>query len=147
MKSRIHRFVAALAGAGLAVVATAAPAVASTADNRFDLSAGSASAYGTYDHMMSIPERPVPPVLVTGTLAVNKPKKCAVAQIAYNGPADGIEWRTLTTLCGPGKTNFKAQSGYLWGGAQPQLRLCVGKSLKWAKRGIRCDVHTPPPLR
>lgn len=146
MKPSLHRFVAVLAGAGLALVA-AAPAAASTADNRFDLVAGAASAYGTYDTMMSIPERPVPPILVNGTLAVNRTKKCAVAQIAYNGPADGIEWRTLTTLCEPGKTNFKVTSGYLWGGARPQLRLCVGKSLKWAKRGIRCDVYTPAPNR
>ncbi|GAA1581784.1 hypothetical protein [Actinoplanes couchii] len=122
-----------LAGAMLA----AAPA------NAFTLSAGGAQAYGTYDQMMSIPERPVPPIAVSGTLAVNRPGQCAVVQIAYNGPADGIEWRTLNSQCRPGRTGFRTQSQYLWGGAKPPLRLCVGPNQRVAEQGRNCDVHTP----
>src|SRR3954454_9103247 len=125
MKRLVSRTLCALAGAGLAVVAAAPPAAA--ADDSFRLAAGSASAYGTYRLMMSIPENPVPPVAVDGTLAVNQRNRCAVVQIAYNGPADGLEWRTLTRLCGRGKTNFQARADYLWGGFMPRLRLCTGQ--------------------
>jgi hypothetical protein len=130
----------ALAAAGT-VLAMGSPAAA--ADNAVDLVAGGATAYGAYNLMMSIPERPVPPVKVDGTLALNRRGQCAVVQIAYNGPADGIEWRTLNSLCRPGKTNFAVTSGYLWGGFRPELRLCVGATVKRAEQGNTCDVHTP----
>jgi hypothetical protein len=113
------------------------------ADNTFDLTAGRVSAYGTYDRMMSIPERPVPPIKVQGTLAVNGRGRCGVVQIAANGPADGIEWRTLASLCGRGKTNYTATSELLWGGAEPALRLCAGATVRRAEQGRDCDVHTP----
>ncbi|GIF15857.1 hypothetical protein [Actinoplanes teichomyceticus] len=129
-----------LAGVG-AVLAMGAPAAA--ADHTFDLATGGAAAYGTYDRMMSIPERPVPPIRVQGTLALNGRNRCAVVQIAANGPADGIEWRTLNSLCQPGKTNFSAASDYLWGGFEPGLRLCVGATVQRAEQGRDCDVHTP----
>jgi hypothetical protein len=139
MNSFARPITGALAIVGLALIAT--PAFA--ADNTFELSSGKASAYGTYDRMMSIPERPVPPVAVNGTLAVNRSNRCAVVQIAYNGPADGIEWRTLNSLCRPGKTNFSARSEFLWGGAHPEVRLCTGKTVKRAEQGRSCDVFTP----
>jgi hypothetical protein len=138
MKIRIAMILA-VTGASVAMAAT--PALA--ADNTFELSAGRATAYGTYDRMMSIPEQPVPPIAVIGTLAVNGRARCAVVQIAYNGPADGIEWRTLNSLCGPGKTGFSARSEFLWGGFQPELRLCTGITVKRAERGRDCDVFTP----
>ncbi|GAA4606483.1 hypothetical protein BJY16_005855 [Actinoplanes octamycinicus] len=129
----------ALAGLGM-VLTLASPAVA--ADNSFELAAGPASAYGTYDRMMSIPERPVPPVKVQGTLAMNSRNRCGVVQIAANGPADGLVWHTLTSLCGPGKTNFNTTSALLWGGAEPDLRVCAGATVRRAERGGNCDVHT-----
>ncbi|GIE34260.1 hypothetical protein Ait01nite_073050 [Actinoplanes italicus] len=140
-----NRITAIIVGAGAAVVMAATPALA--ADNTFELSAGRATAYGTYDRMMSIPERPVPPVAVNGTLAVNGRARCAVVQIAYNGPADGIEWRTLNSLCGRGKTGFSARSEFLWGGSQPEVRLCTGSTVARAERGRDCDVFTPAANR
>jgi hypothetical protein len=140
MKSFTRLVAGAFAIAGSVLIAT--PALA--ADNTFELSSGKASAYGTYDRMMSIPERPVPPIAVNGTLAVNRSNRCAVVQIAYNGPADGIEWRTLNSLCRPGKTNFSTSSGFLWGGAHPEVRLCTGTTVKRAEQGRNCDVFTPP---
>ncbi|WP_433792445.1 hypothetical protein [Actinoplanes sp. CA-252034] len=141
MNSVISRTLIVLGGAGAAVAMAATPALA--VDNTFDLAAGKASAYGTYDRMMSIPERPVPPVAVSGTLAMNGRNRCAVVQIAYNGPADGIEWRTLNHLCGPGKTNFATRSEFLWGGGRPELRLCTGVTVTRAEQGRNCDVFTP----
>ncbi|BCJ39401.1 hypothetical protein GCM10010168_63510 [Actinoplanes ianthinogenes] len=129
----------ALAGLGL-ILTAASPAVA--ADNTFELAAGPASAYGTYDRMMSFPERPVPPVRVQGTLAVNSRSRCGVVQIAGNGPADGIVWRTVASLCGPGKTNFSATAELLWGGAEPDVRVCAGSTVRRAERGGNCDVRT-----
>jgi hypothetical protein len=139
MKSFARHIAGALAIAGITL--TASPAFA--ADNTFELSSGKASAYGSYHRMMSIPERPVPPIAVDGTLAVNRTNRCAVVQIAYNGPADGIEWRTLNSLCRPGKTNFAARSEFLWGGAHPEVRLCTGATVKRAEKGRNCDVFTP----
>lgn len=141
MKSFVSRAVGVIAVAGAAIALAATPALA--ADNTFELAAGKATAYGTYDRMMSIPERPVPPIAVNGTLAVNGRDRCAVVQIAYNGPADGIEWRTLNSLCRPGKTNFAARSELLWGGFQPEVRLCTGVTVKRAELGRNCDVFTP----
>jgi hypothetical protein len=142
MNSFTRRTLTIVAGVGSAVAMAATPALA--ADNGFDLSVGKASAYGTYDRMMSVPERPVPPVAVNGTLAVNGRNRCAVVQIAYNGPADGIAWRTLNSLCRPGKTNFATRSAFLWGGAHPGLRLCAGVTVARAEQGRNCDVFTPP---
>ncbi|WP_378031104.1 hypothetical protein [Actinoplanes sp. GCM10030250] len=92
---------------------------------------------------MGIPGRPVPPITVRGTLAVNRWTSCAVVQIAYNGPTDGIEWRTVQRGCGRGRTAFRATSEYLWGGGKPQLRLCAGRTVRQAERGTACDVYTP----
>lgn len=122
-----------LAGAMLAT----APA------NAFALTAGKASTYGTYDQMMSIPERPVPPIAVSGTLAVNG-RQCAVVQIAYNGPTDAIAWKTISGLCNPGKTNYRTTSELLRGGAKPPLRLCAGTGARKAAQGLSCRVYTPP---
>jgi hypothetical protein len=141
MNSFASRALVIIAGAGTVVALAAAPALA--AGNTFTLTAGKASAYGTYDRMMSIPERPVPPVAVNGTLAMNGRNRCAVVQIAYNGPADGIEWRTLNSLCGRGKTNFAARSEFLWGGGRPEVRLCTGNTVARAEQGRDCDVFTP----
>ncbi|MEU4477221.1 hypothetical protein AB0F68_04000 [Micromonospora sp. NPDC023966] len=141
MKRIFSRTLGALAGTGIALVVAAPPAAA--ADDTFQLAAGSATAYGTYQLMMSIPERPVPPVAVDGTLAVNHRGRCAVVQIAYNGPADGIEWRTVNSLCGRGRTTFQGRADHLRGGFLPSLRLCAGRTMAQAERGDRCDVHAP----
>ena len=140
MKNVAASALGALAGVGVAL-AVASPATA--ADNTFDLAAGHASAYGTYDRMMSIPEMPVPPIKVRGTLAINGRGRCAIVQIADNGPADGIEWRTLNRLCGPGRTTFTATPELLRGGFEPALRLCAATTVRRAELGRNCDVHTP----
>ncbi|MFC4067168.1 hypothetical protein [Actinoplanes subglobosus] len=145
MNSFFRRALGILAGTGALLALTAGPALA--ADNTFSLAAGKATAYGTYDRMMSIPERPVPPVAVNGTLAMNGRNQCAVVQISYNGPADGIEWRTLNSLCRPGKTNFAARSELLWGGGQPELRLCSGNTVKRAEQGRSCGSFSPAANR
>ena len=142
MTSFTTRAITVLTGAGVAVTMAAAPAVA--VDNTFTMAVGRTWAHGTYDRMMSIPERPVPPVAVDGTLAVNGLFRCAVVQIAYNGPTDGIAWRTLTGRCRPGKTGFSARSEHLRGGAKPPLRLCTGITVKRAEQSRACDVFTPP---
>ncbi|MEU4625443.1 hypothetical protein AB0G04_36415 [Actinoplanes sp. NPDC023801] len=141
MKSLVARTFGIVAMAGFAIGVTAGPAAA--ADNTFDLATGSVSAYGTYDRMMSIPEQPVAPIRITGTLAVNSAKQCGVVQVAYNGPADGIEWRTFGKFCGKGKTNFTTTSNLLFGGFQPEVRLCKGTTVKKAERGTSCDAFTP----
>ncbi|GAA3342244.1 hypothetical protein GCM10020358_36510 [Amorphoplanes nipponensis] len=142
MPSPVTRFTAILAGAGLALAGAAAPAAA--AGPTFALRAGAATASGSYAFMMSIPERPVPPIRIRGTLTVAGPGRCGVVQLAQNGPADGIEWRTLARRCGPGRRAFGAEPGYLWGGFAPQLRLCVGRTVAKAELGRRCAVHHPP---
>ena len=119
--------------------------VATGADNTaFELSNSRISAYGTYRMMSSVPERPVPPIAIQGTLAVNNPARCGVVQLAKNGPADGIEWTTLASLCRRGKTNFRTTTSFLWGGARPPVRLCTGGTKKQAELGRNCDVYTPP---
>jgi hypothetical protein len=110
----------------------------------FQLSVGRVTAYGWYQMRRSIPERPVPPIAVSGTLAVNSHTQCGVIQLAGNGPADGIVWSTLAHLCGRGKTNYRTGTSYLWGGAKPQLRLCTGATQAKAERGHTCDVYPPP---
>ncbi|OJF13994.1 hypothetical protein BG844_12220 [Couchioplanes caeruleus subsp. caeruleus] len=114
-------------------------------DTEFRLSVGRAAATGFYDLAMSIPERPVPPVVVGGTLANHARSGCGVVQLAANGPADEIVWPTLAYVCGPGQTAFQARSSYLFGGAKPPLRLCVGPTVAQAESGRHCDVYTPPP--
>ncbi|MEV6601489.1 hypothetical protein AB0M36_32250 [Actinoplanes sp. NPDC051346] len=133
-------------GAAAAIVgaAGASPAGA-VGDSDFQLAVGRAAATGSYELVMSIPERPVPPVAVRGTLTTNGRNGCAVVQLAANGPADEIIWPTLTHLCGPGATDFQARSSYLFGGAKPPLRLCVGPTVATAESGRRCDVYTPSP--
>ena len=145
MQFLVTRAIGVLAGAGIAVGMAAVPAAA--ARPTVDLSTRAVTAYGTYDVMMSIPERPVPPIQVRGTLAVAKRDRCGVIQIAYNGPTDGIEWRTFGRLCGRGKTNFLTRSGYLWGGSAPGLRLCSGRTVQRAELGRQCDIHRPPADR
>ncbi len=145
MQSLVTRAVGVVATAGLAVTLAAVPAAA--AGPTFDLSTRGATANGRYDVMMSIPERPVPPLQIRGTLAVTKRDRCGVVQLAYNGPADGIEWRTLRALCGRAKKNFQARSGYLWGGFTPGLRLCSGRTVARAELGRQCDVHNPAAQR
>ncbi|GAB1642928.1 hypothetical protein [Krasilnikovia sp. MM14-A1259] len=142
MKSLAARTLGIVAMAGIAVGVAAAPAAAAL-DNTFELATGSVSAYGTYDRMMSIPEHPVPPIRISGTLAVNSATACGVVQVAYNGPTDGIEWRTFGTLCGKGKTNYTTTSNLLFGGFQPAVRLCKGTTVKKAERGTACDTYMP----
>jgi hypothetical protein len=142
MQSLVIRSIGVLAGAGIAATMAAAPAAA--AGPTFDLSTRSATARGSYHVMMGLPERPIPPIQVRGTLVVTKRNWCGVVQIAYNGPADGIQWRTVGKLCGRSRTTFVARSGYLWGGAAPGLRLCSGRTVERAERSRQCDVHRPP---
>lgn len=141
MKSLVARTLGIVAMAGIGLGAGAAPAAAALG-NTFELATGSVSAYGTYDRMMSIPEHPVAPIRISGTLAVNS-AKCGVVQVAYNGPTDGIEWRTFGALCGKGKTNYTTTSNFLFGGFQPQVRLCKGTTVTKAERGSSCDTFTP----
>ncbi|MFI7541837.1 hypothetical protein [Actinoplanes sp. NPDC049599] len=145
MQSLVTRAVGVLAAAGVAVGLAAVPAAA--AGPTFDLSARGVTAYGRYDVMMSIPERPVPPIQIRGTLAVTRHDRCGVIQLAENGPADGIEWRTLRARCGRGTTTFRARTGYLWGGATPGLRLCSGRTVRRAELARQCDVHQPAAAR
>ncbi|WP_446210205.1 hypothetical protein [Micromonospora sp. IBSANI012] len=137
------RMLGAVAVTGIAVAAGASPATASV-DSDFALESARVTAYGSYEMMMSIPERPVPPVAVNGTLAVNAPGRCGVVQIATNGPADELVWRTFAALCTPGKTTVQTRSELLWGGFKPRLRLCVGTTVARAERGRVCDTYTPP---
>ncbi|GGQ73611.1 hypothetical protein [Couchioplanes azureus] len=133
-------------GAAAGGTAAAADRTAVAAEGtEFELSAGRVTATGIYDLAMSIPERPVPPVVVSGTLANYGRTGCGVVQLAANGPADEIVWPTLAYVCGPGRTAFQARSAYLFGGAKPPLRLCVGPTLAHAESGRHCDVYTPPP--
>ncbi|MFI5495109.1 hypothetical protein [Actinoplanes sp. NPDC051859] len=96
---------------------------------------------------MSIPEQPVPPIVVDGALAVHSRSGCAVVQLAANGPADEIIWPTIAHQCGRGGADFQARTTYLFGGAKPPLRLCAGPTLAAAESGRHCDVYTPPADR
>ena len=142
MPSGVTRIIGVLAGTGIAVTLAAAPAAA--AGPTFHLRVPAVTASGSYHIVLSIPERPVLPIQVRGTLTVSKRDRCGVVQIAYNGPADGIRWRTVGKRCGRGQTAFRARSGYLWGGLTPALRLCSGRTVERAERGRQCDVHRPP---
>jgi hypothetical protein len=107
-------------------------------ESSFDLSIGRISAYGSYQVRQGNP-----PISVRGTLAVNSRTQCGVIQLAGNGPADEIVWRTVTHLCRRGKTNYRTGTSYLWGGGKPQLRLCTGPTQTKAEEGRHCDVYTP----
>jgi hypothetical protein len=146
MRSLVLRTLGGLVAAGVGLGVAATPAAAAE-NSTFRLAAGGVVGYGTYRHMMSNPERPVPPIQIAGTLVGRSPARCAVAQVAYSGPADGIEWRTFSTLCGSGRTSFRIQASYLFRGVQPPVRLCAGRTPAQAERGRQCDQFRPPTTR
>ncbi|MBL7255648.1 hypothetical protein [Paractinoplanes lichenicola] len=137
MRSLVIAF-AAVVGLGVA----AAPASAA-GSNQFRLSAGSVVGYGMYENMMSIPERPVPPFRITGTMAGRSLFRCAVIQVGQSGPADGLEWRTFGKHCGPGRSSFRVQASYMFRGVKPPVRLCAGVTPAQAERGRQCDLYRP----
>ncbi|MBU2664015.1 hypothetical protein KOI35_10990 [Actinoplanes bogorensis] len=143
MRSLVLRTLGGLVAAGLGLGVAAAPATAA-ATNEFRLTAGNAVGYGTYQQMMSIPERPVPPISITGTLAARSLWRCAVIQVGRSGPADGLEWQTVGRHCGPGRTSFRAQANYMFRAVNPPVRLCAGWNVNQAERGRRCDLYRPP---
>jgi len=132
--------------AGVALTAAATPAAAAE-PGQFRLMAGSVVAHGKYERMMSIPEQPVPPFRITGTLTGRSLFRCAVVQVGGSGPADGLEWRTVARHCGPGRTPFRAEASYLFRGVQPPVRLCAGWATKQAEGGRQCDQYRPPADR
>ncbi len=146
MRSFLIRTLGGVVAAGVGLSVAAAPAAAAEATT-FRLVAGGVVGYGTYEHMMSIPERPVPPIRITGTLAGRGLFRCAVIQVARSGPADGLEWHTFGRHCGRGRTGVKVQTSYLFRGVQPPVRLCAGWTASQAERGRRCDVYRPPADR
>ena len=146
MRSLVLRTLGSLVAAGVGLGVAAAPAAAAD-DATFRLATGGFVGHGTYHHMMSIPERPVPPIHIAGTLAGRSLFRCAVVQVARSGPADGIEWRTLGRQCGPGRTTFRTQTSYLFRGVQPPVRLCTGWTVSQAEQGRRCDQYRPPADR
>ena len=146
MPSLAARALGVVTAASLGLTTLTGPAVAGTG-NRLDLAVGGAGAYGTYDVGRAAPQEPFPPITVKGTLVVNKRHKCAVVQVAHNGPADELRWRTFGQLCGRGKTNFRTVAGHMFGGGRPQVRLCAGTTAARAQSGRHCDVHTPPARR
>ena len=146
MRSLVFRALGGLviAGIGLGVAATPAAAGDTTT---FRLVTRGAVGYGTYEHRVSVPDRPVAPIRITGTLAGRGVFRCAVMQVARSGPADGIEWRTFGRHCGPGRTGFRVQASYLFRGVKPAVRLCSGRTVSQAERGRRCDLYQPPADR
>ena len=146
MQSLVIRALGGLVVTGVSLSVVATPAAAAESST-FRLAASGAVGYGTYDRMMGIPERPVPPIRIAGTLVGRSLFRCAVVQVAGNGPADGIEWRTIGMQCGRGRTDFRIQTSYLFGGAKPPVRLCSGWTKSQAERGRRCDTHRPPADR
>ena len=142
MRSLVLRTLGGLAAAGIALGAAAAPAAAADTAT-FRLATAGAAGYGTYERMMSLPEQPVPPFRITGTLVGRSWFRCAVIQVGRSGPADGLEWRTVGRQCGPGRTSFRAQASYLFRGVQPPVRLCSGWTTAQAERGRQCDVYQP----
>lgn len=143
MRPLVSRTLGAVVAVGAVLGAVVTPAVAA-GDNAFRLRAGSVVAQGTYGHMMSIPERPVPPFRIVGTMTGRSVFGCAVIQVGRSGPADGLEWRTVGKHCGVGRRSFDAQATYLFRGVKPPVRLCAGWSPAQAERGRRCDVYRPP---
>lgn len=146
MQSLALRTLGAVVAAGLGLSVAAVPAAAAES-SRFRLVAGGAVAHGTYHRMMSVPERPVPPFSIAGSLVGRHPLRCAVVQVAGSGPADGLEWRTVGKQCGRGRTGFRVQTSYLFRGVKPPVRLCAGWTMVQAERGRRCDVYRPPTDR
>ncbi|MCO8269084.1 hypothetical protein M1L60_00610 [Actinoplanes sp. TRM 88003] len=146
MRSLVLRTLGVLIAAGIGATATAGPAAA-TGNNTFRLVSGGVVASGSYDHMMSIPEQPAPPIRVTGTLTGRDYFRCAVIQVGRSGPADGLEWQTFGRHCGPGRTKVRVQANYMFRGVQPPVRLCSGWSLRQAEQGRQCDLYRPPTDR
>jgi hypothetical protein len=146
VRSLVLRTIGALVAAGIGLGVAAAPASAA-GDNTFRLTTGGVVGSGTYDHMMSIPEQPVPPIRITGTLTGRSYFRCAVIQVGRSGPADGLEWHTFGRHCGPGRTKFRVQANYMFRGVQPPVRLCSGWSPRQAERGRQCDLYRPPSDR
>ncbi|MEV4345839.1 hypothetical protein AB0J83_15315 [Actinoplanes sp. NPDC049596] len=146
MRSYFLRALGALTAAGVALVAVPTPAAAAD-PTTFRLGAGGFVSHGTYAHMMSIPEQPVPPIRITGTLSGRHWLRCAVLQVARSGPADGLEWQTYAHQCGRGRTDFRIQASYLFRGVNPPVRLCTGWTLTQAQRGRSCDLYRPPADR
>ncbi|MBM2615997.1 hypothetical protein JIG36_10560 [Actinoplanes sp. LDG1-06] len=143
MRSLVHRALGGVVAAGIGLGVAAAPAAAATTTN-FRLSTSGVVGHGTYAQMMSNPERPVPPFRITGTLVGHSPFRCAVIQVARSGPTDGVEWDTFGRQCGPGRTNVRVQTSYLFRGVKPPVRLCGGWTVAQAARGTQCDLFRPP---
>ncbi|GAB2688835.1 hypothetical protein [Thalassiella azotivora] len=141
MTSLVARTLGTVALVGAAIGAAAVPAAA--VDNTFQLAHGGVTASGTYDRMMSIPERPVPPVRVAGTLVVDSANRCGVVQIAQSGPADRTVWHTVAGRCGAGATTFTVNADLLRGSVDPDVRLCEGATPWQAVRGASCTSFTP----
>nr|WP_296065366.1 hypothetical protein [uncultured Actinoplanes sp.] len=142
MRSLVLRTLGGLVAAGVGLGVAAAPAAADT--TTFRLATGGVVGYGTYRHVMSVPERPVPPIRIAATLVGHDPVRCAVIQVARSGPADGIEWHTFGGHCGRGRAGFRIQTSYLFRGVRPPVRLCVGWTASLAQRGRQCDLYRPP---
>ncbi|MGK5685453.1 hypothetical protein [Actinoplanes sp. URMC 104] len=146
MRSFVSRTLGGLVAAAVGLGVAATPAAAATSTS-FRLVADGVVGYGTYEHMMGSPERPVPPIRIAGTLVGRSPLRCAVIQVARSGPADGLEWRTFGRHCGRGRTDVRVQTSYLFRGVQPPVRLCAGWSVAQAERARRCDQFRPPADR
>ncbi len=146
MRSLVLRTLGGLAATGVALVVAAAPAAAAGSTS-FRLVSGNVVGYGTYQNMSSIPERPVPPFRITGTLVGRSLFRCAAIQVSRSGPADGLEWQTFGRHCGPGRTNVRVQANYLFRGVKPQVRLCTGRTVSQAEQGYQCDIYQPPTDR
>ena len=146
MRSLVIRALGGVVAAGIGLGVAAAPAAA-TGNSMFRLVTDAVHAHGSYERMMSIPERPVPPFRITGTLTGRSLWRCAVIQVARSGPADGLEWHTFGRHCGRGRTAVRVQASYLFRGVEPSVRLCAGWTVAQAERGRRCDVYQPPADR
>jgi hypothetical protein len=140
---RTLRTLSCVVAAGVSLSVASAPAAAADSST-FRLVAGGVVGHGTYERVSSIPEQPVPPFRIAGTLAGRSPFRCAVIQVARSGPADGIEWQTFGRHCGPGRTKFRVQASYLFRGVKPPVRLCAGRTTHQAERARQCDQYRPP---
>lgn len=145
MRSFVARTLSGLAATAAVLSVAAAPAAAGPPT--FRLTAGGVVAHGIYERVVSVPERPVPPILVAGSLAGRGRARCAVIQVARSGPADGIEWQTFGRHCGTGRSGFRVQTSYLFRGVQPPVRLCAGRTVSQAERARVCDVYRPATVR
>lgn len=146
MRSFVARTLSGLVAVATGLGVAAAPAAAAGPPT-FRLAAGGVVAQGSYEHIVSVPERPVPPILVAGHLSGRAKGRCAVIQVARSGPADGIEWQTFGRHCGRGRTGFRVQTSYLFRGVQPPVRLCPGRTVSQAERGRHCAVYQPAARR